>query len=154
MPAGPHSGKMFDAAEWDAREFDWTGKSFYFISGMNLFGKPIGIGDKFEQLMREIRKNGYKAKNNIILVQYSTFRGRVMIEIEKPDKYDAQIKFYDTQTTADTVLVHGGLSNLGKGVKRLRERVSVRRMIVPREIYYWLVAGPDKPDQVVLFGIT
>jgi len=145
--------KPFDASDWDAREYEWTGKSFYYISINNLFGKPLGLSEKLVDLNREVRQNGYRPLNNIILVEYALFKGKLMVEVEKLDKYDAQLLTFDIQTTADSIVVHTGMSGLAKGIERLKQRIVNHRAMDPRGIYYWLVNGLGS-SQIVIFGLT
>jgi len=142
----------FSEIAWESREFDWMGKSFYFIPIMNILGKPIGLGKKMVDLNNEVRRNGYKALSTMMLIQYSTFKGRIMIEVEKQDKYDSQVITYDDTTTVDTI-VHKGRGGLGSSVKRLQQRVASRRGMPPRTIYYWLVSGIGS-ERIVLLSFT
>ncbi len=152
MPA-PNTTRGFEDDVWDRKEFDWTGKSFYFINFISLFGINFGLDKKLELLNREIRQNGYKIKNPMILVQYGKVKSRAMIEIEKPDRYDAQVQNYDIATTADTIIHYGGLSSLSKGVQKLKERVFSRRSMLPREIYYVYQPGANT-EKTLLIGLT
>ena len=155
MSAQIHGGSRVDFTDWDQKEFDWTGKSFYFIPITNLFYRPLGLGSKLEQLNREVRQGGYKTRSNIILIQYSPFKGRIMIEVEKQDKYDAQMTTYEIQTMADTIVYRGAFSLLGKGIKRLTERVVAKRGLEPRELYY-MYEGEQVSGvyRTILFAIT
>ncbi len=147
------SGINFDA--WDMQEFDWTGKSFYFIPIINLFYRPIGLGSKLELLNREVRQGGYKIASNMILIQYCPFKGRAMIEVEKQDKYDAQVLTLETNATVDTMVFRGTYSQWGKGIKRLTERVAAKRGLAPRELYYMYVVGWEPGAyRTILFALT
>jgi hypothetical protein len=138
---------------WDRKEFDWTGRSFYFVNCTFLLGNAIGLDNKLEQMNRDLRTSGYKVKNPMILVEYGKFKGRVMIEVEKKDQYDAQYHVYDVHTNCDTIVLYGGLSNLKKGVDRLREWVTSRRSMEPRQIFY--LYQPDTGvTKTILFGLT
>ena len=138
---------------WDRTEHDWSDKSFYYVSVTFLLGKPLGLDGKLEELNRDVRKGGYKIKNPMILIQHGKFKGRIMIEIEKKDLYDSQVFTYDPQTACDTIVHNGGISGLGKGIDRLRERVAARRISEPREIYYMYQPDPNS-TKTVLFAIT
>jgi len=138
---------------WDKKEHDWTGKAFYFVTTTFLLGKPLGLDGKLEELNREVRQNGYKLKNLMILIQHGKFKGKVMIEVEKQDKYDAQIHHYDIQTSCDTILHLGGLATLSKGIERLKERVAARRSMNPREIYYLYQTDPSAL-KIILFAVS
>lgn len=145
--------KSFSEEQWESKEFEWTGKSFYYVPILNILGHPIGLSSKLELLNREVRQNAYLTKNYIMLIQYSMFGGCAMIEVEKQDKYDAQVKTYDETTTVATIVHKGSLAGIGKTVKRLKERVVSRRGMLPREIYYWLTTGPGS-ERMVLFAVS
>ncbi|MFH0764789.1 MAG: hypothetical protein V2A61_00050 [Calditrichota bacterium] len=153
MPDKKSNPKAFDASDWDAREFEWTGKSFYYISIINIFGKPFGLSEKLVDLNRELRQNGYRPLNNIVLIEHALFKGKIMVEVEKLDKYDDHLLTFEIQTTADSIVIHTGMSGLAKGVERLKQRIVNRRDMNPRGIYYWLVNSLGS-SQIVVFGLT
>ena len=107
-----------------------------------------------EQLNREVRQNGYKTKNNIILIQHGHLKARIMIEVEKQDKYDAQIHTYSENTSVDTMVFREGTGSFNDWVKRMKERIFARRTMEIREIYYWKVPSSAAKSRVVLFGLT
>jgi len=152
MVPSPTSREFSDEA-WDKVEHEWTGRCFYYVTATFLLGKPIGLDSKLEELNREIRQNGYKIKNPMILIQCGKMKGRIMMEVEKKDQYDAQVICYDVQTTCDTVVHYGGISSIGKGIERLKERVAARRMMNPREIYYMYQSDPSA-SRTIIFALT
>jgi len=152
MPTG-NLMRGIDDASWDRKEFDWTGKSFYFVNFISLFGIHFGLNKKLEILNREIRQNGYKTKNSMVLIQYGKVKARTMLEIEKPDRYDAQVQNYDIATNADTIVHYSGLASLAKGVEKLKERVYSRRSMMPREIYY-VYQSEGNANKILLIGLT
>ncbi len=143
----------FNELAWESKEFDWTGKTFYFIPIINVFGHPFGLGNKLFQLNRDCRQAGCKTLSGIILIQYKLFGGRLMIEIEKPDQYDAQVITFEDTTTVDTVVHKGSAASIGRTAARLKQRVSSRRSMEPRAIYYWLVNGIGS-ERAVVFSVT
>ena len=146
--------KQFMESSWTDKEFDWTGKSFYFVNVTSLLGKPVGLGGKMERLMREVRQNGYKTLNNIVLVQHGVMKAKVMIEVEKQDKYDAQVLTFEENTAVDTMVIKEGVTSLNTGAKRMKERVFNRRTMESRAIYYWKVTLPGGRGYTVVFGLT
>jgi len=148
-----NASQIFSESDWDAQEHNWKGKSFYFIPYISLLMKITGPGRKIEQIRFESRKNGYKMLNNIILFEYTPFKGKVMVEIEKHDEYDAQVLTFEDDTSIDTLVHRGPISSVGKVVKRLAERVSGKRSRPPRSTYFWLVTGVGS-ERSVVFAIT
>lgn len=147
------SDTKFNELNWESKEFDWTGKSFYFIPIMNVFGKPISLGNKLEELNRELRMNGYRTVNTMMMIEVAMFKGRIMVEVEKLDKYDSQVITFIDVTTAETIVHKGSTGSLGATVKRLQQRVASRRGMNPHHVYYWLVDGPGS-EKAVLFAVT
>lgn len=146
--------KGFIESEWTDKEFDWTGKSFYFVTVLTILGNPIGLGGKMEQLMREVRQHGYKTINNIVMVQHGVTKAKVMIEIEKQDKYDAQVLTFEEHAVVDTLVIKDSVTSLSTGVKRMKERVFNRRSMEHRAIYYWNVTLTGGSGYTVIFGLT
>lgn len=144
---------MIDENVWDHKEFDWTGKSFYYIPITFVLGKPIGLGGKLEQLNREARAAGYKILNSRVLIQHASFKGRAMIEVEKQDQYDAQVVTYDDSLRVDTIVYKGSQSGLGKSIKSLTERVAAKRGMPPREIYSMYVSD-SSAFKTIIFAFT
>ena len=141
--------------EWDQKEFDWTDKAFYFIPLTFIFYKPLAIGSKLEQLNREVHRAGYKVLSNMVLVQHAMFKGRALIEVEKMDKYDAQILHFEERTTVDTIVYRGSPIRISRGIKRLSERVASKRNMAPREVYYMYVTGSASDTyKTIIFGLT
>lgn len=143
----------FKESDWDIKEHNWEGKSFFFLPYNILLTKFTGLGKKIEQIRFEVRKNGYKTLNNIILFEHGSFKGKVMVEVEKQDKYDDQILTFDEGSIVDTLVHHGSISSVGKVITRLVERVSNKRAKPPRSVYYWLVSG-EGSNKSVVFAIS
>ena len=140
---------------WDNKEFDWTGKSFYFINLFCIFFNPVGLIGKLEQLNRDARQNGYKIIGEMVLIERGTFSGRAMIEVEKQDKYDANILALEEKTTVSTIVYRGASSKLGVGIKRLKEMVTLRKNMEPRKILYAYTPVPASGSyKTVLFALT
>ena len=143
----------FRESDWDIKEHDWGGKCFFFLPYNSLLAKITGLGKKIEQIRFEVRKNGYKMQNNMIMFEHSAFNGKVMVEIEKQDKYDDHVITFDEGAIVDTLVHHGRISSVGKVITRLNERVANKRAKPPRSIYYWLVSG-EGSDKSVVFAIS
>lgn len=137
-------------AAWNSKEFDWTGKSFYFVTFLNPFGIPIGLNSKLEQLNRGINQAGHKRVNNMILIQYGVFKARAMIEIETPEFADSQVKTFDEPTIVDTML---SSRSPAKVAVQLRQRVASRRNnMEPRQIY--LVYDASGKSKTIMIALT
>ena len=144
-----------DDDTWDNKEFDWNGKSFYYIKFLSLFNNPIGLPGKLEHLMQDARKNGFKVVGNMVLVEHSTFGGEAMIEVEKSDKFDADIHNFEERTSVATVVYRGSPGKMNEGIKRLREMVTQRKGMEPRKIYYAYTSGSASGSyKTVLFALT
>lgn len=151
--AGLATSREITDEAWDRQEHDWTNKSFYYANVTFLLGSALGLDNKLEELNREIRSNNYKIKNPMVLIQSGKFKGRIMIEIEKKDQYDAQVVTYDTPTNCDTIIAYGGKAGIGKGVEKLKERVAARRGMDAREVYYLFQPDPNA-QKTIIFALT
>lgn len=138
---------------WDRKEHEWTGRSFYFVNCVFVFGNPIGLEGKLEQLNRDVRANNYKIKNSMVLIEYGKMNARVMIEVEKKDTYDAQIHTYDVQTSVDTIIHYFTRGGIAKGFQGLKERVAARRSRDPRQMFYMYQPDPNA-IKTILFALT
>ena len=149
------SNSKIDETVWDNKEHDWTGKSFYSIHFFSLFYNPIGLGGKLEQLNREARAGGCKIIGKMVLIEYSMFKGRAMIEIEKQDKYDANLLNFEDKTNVDTMVYRGTPNKKSESIRRLSERVASRRGMAPRMMFYMYVpSGSADSYKTILFAIT
>lgn len=143
------TNKQFSESDWDMQERDWSGKCFYYIPITNVLGKPVGLTNKIMDITREARKAGYTIISNMILIEHSNFGGKIMVEVEKKDQYNANILTLDDGATVDTIVHRGPVSSVGQTIKKAKERVASRRSMQPRAIYYWLVTGIGSQKTVV-----
>ncbi len=138
---------------WDKKEHEWTGKSFYFVNCLFIFGKSIGLAGKLEQLNRDIKANNYKVKNSMVLIEYGKMNARVMVEVEKKDQYDAQVFTYDIHTSCDSIIHYFTRGGVSKGFQFLSERVGARRSRDPRQLFYMYQPNPSS-IKTILFALT
>lgn len=148
-------GAGFDDAVWDRKETEWTGKSFYSVPLTFLFGKPMGLGKKLEELNRQMRQDGYKPVNSMVLLQFGKFKGRAMVEVPKKDTYEANLHAYDIPTMVITMIYSGDPMGIARGFDKLKELVYSRRNMEAREFYYLYVPSVGAGGyKTVLFAIT
>lgn len=137
---------------WHMKEFDWTGKSFYFVNYRNIFSIAIGLSGKLEQLNRDIITARYKKINSTIYVELGKSSCKIMLEIEKPLDYNAQVFTYDEPTVVDTLVVRGNQKQFAKGIQQLNERVYAKRETHTRQLFK--VYNTGNPDRHILIGLT
>jgi len=148
-------GMSFDESIWDHKEFEWTGKTFFYVPLIHLFSQPLGLGNKLVSLNRELRTGGYKTVNSMILIKYAPWKGRAMVEVTKLDKYDADLVTYEIPTTALTLVYRGDSTGISQAVNRLKEMVYARKSMEPREIYYLYVPGAKGSNsKTILFALV
>jgi hypothetical protein len=105
--------------------------------------------------MQDARKSGFKVIGNMVLVERSMFGGQAMIEVEKMDKFDADIHNFEERTSVSTIVYRGSPGKLHEGIKRLREMVTLRKGMEPRKIYYaYTTASASGSYKTVLFALT
>ena len=143
-----------DESAWDNKEFDWMGKSFYYVTFPCIFSNPIGLIGKLEQISRDARQSGYKIIGKMVLVEIGSFGGQAMIEVEKLDRYDANVINFDEKTTVLTVVYRGSPGKLSAGFKKLKEMVASRKGMAPRKIMYAYTPVAASSYKTVLFALT
>lgn len=139
------------------KDLDYTGKYFYFEDVPHLLGKPIGMGKKLSEMKHQIERKGYTMINPEIILHLSgSFSGRILVEIENPDQYDANVDFFENARIL-TRVYKGSLGGIKKGVGELVAYAEDRTHIGPSAIYYWHVSCPicakqSGSNKVVLFA--
>jgi hypothetical protein len=152
---GGLAASKFDETTWDNREHDWTGKAFYYIPIISVFNKPLNLSRKLDELNQGLKSGGYKPVSQMVLIEHSPFKGKMIVEVTKQDKYDANIMSFDIQTMVFTRIYKGDQSGLGKAIKMLKEMVMSRRSMEARAVYYlYIPGGTPGGYKTVLFAIT
>ena len=140
---------------WDRKEHDWTGKTFYITKILTIFNIPLGLAGKLEQLNQDLSRAGYKIKTNMVLIEPGTFSSMAMIEVDKQNKYDANILHFDEQTNVETFVYKGPQNKVSGGMRQLAERVTSKRGMPPRKVMYmYTYSGSESKYKTILFALT
>ncbi len=143
--------------DWHLKDFDWSGKYFYFVEVPHVLKVPLALDKRKAQLSEEISEKGYAVVNpELILYQPGMFRGKLLLEIEDPEQFDAYVTRFD-DARIFTRVHRGGSGGLKKSVEELKAFTLDRAHVLPREIYQWQVTcprcAPDRGgEKVVLFA--
>lgn len=138
-----------EESAWDRQEFNWLEKSFYYVTVTNLLGMPIGLDNKIEQLLRDVRAAGHKIVNNTIYVEIGEFKGKVMIEIKTPELADSQVLTYDTPTTATTMVAK---AKPAQAAAKLTEKIISNSGMKPRQMFY--AYKPSGSEKSTVLAVT
>jgi len=141
--------------EWEGKEFDWEKKTFYYLRISNFMYKPQGLAEKIRQLKKEIVHKNYDFTDfTPIMCDWAAFKGRVMVQIKNPEKYDENIYIYDMGTIYSTVFQ--GPSKLFKqSVKDFQSKIELDYGIPPQDTLIWYAHCPacakEKENLAVIF---
>ena len=141
-------------SDFDGTEEDWNGKTFFWLPVTTLFGKPIGLEDVYNKLIGSISKEGLTfIPNPRILLETGLFSSKWLVEIEKPENYNAQVitieasKVHIKEATGDDAAIK-------RVIERMRERV-VKDEYRVQAVYQWFLSDPpwslNKVSRTVVF---
>ncbi|MDK9700675.1 MAG: hypothetical protein OEM52_11075 [bacterium] len=141
-------------ADFDGKEEDWNGRSFYWLSVTSVFGKPIGLEDAYSKIIMAPSKEGIQLLlNPRVLFQPGAFSSKVMIEIERPDNYSAQVVTTDTGKVFSSEAI-GEASQIKKVVDRMTQKVTNDGYVVQGVYHWYLTDAPwslNKASRTVVF---
>jgi len=128
--------------DWHLKDLDWSGKFFYFEDLPHFFNVPLGLEKKQEEMKAQIVRKGYSIVNeDMILHEPGLFRGRLLLEIEDPEQYDANVLQFENARIL-TRVHHGGSGGLKESLDELKAFTQDRTHVLPGAIYYWHVTCP------------
>lgn len=143
--------------DWHLKDQDWSGKFFYFDDVQHFFGVPLGLEKRIGEMRQEIARKGYQFVNpDQVLHLPGSFQGRLLMEIEDPKQYDANVETFENARIL-TRVYHGPRSGIRDAVEALKAFTTDRTHIEPSVIYHWPVTcarcAPNRGgDKVVLFA--
>ncbi|MBS1262634.1 MAG: hypothetical protein MAG453_01994 [Calditrichaeota bacterium] len=133
---------------WRDRRFEWTHKVFYFVPMTCLFGTPQKVFETSQRLKAEIASKDYKIRENaMLLMQPGSLKGRMMIEIYKPDLYDANVLELEPSRMFSE-LHEGPVKTVKKTANQLQDRVKKEKGVPVTHTFYWdFRHGPELVGQ-------
>lgn len=143
--------------DWHLQELDWSGKYFYFEYLYHFLKIPLGLEKRRAFMLTEIERKGYTTVNpERVLHLPGIFQGRILVEIEDPEQYDANVEQFDDARMLTRVHV-GPRSGLKRSLAELVAFTQDRTHILPGTVYYWYVSCPicakqAKLEKTVLFA--
>ncbi|MDP8206648.1 MAG: hypothetical protein P9L92_08310 [Candidatus Electryonea clarkiae] len=145
-----------DPEKWLNGEFVWEAKSYYFISFMCIFGKPRKLFEAVQQLKAEIGSKGYIIPDEaMLLMETKLFSGRLYLEINRPENYDASVSEIEKSKVYSTVH-RGPMKTIAETARTIKESITAKKGVPPTATYYWdFRHGPDltgqRGDRIVIF---
>ncbi len=149
--------KLTDLAQWEDGSFEWNVKTFYFVPLMVILSKPQKVFETAQRLRAEVESKGYTVKPDaIVLMEISAFKGRMMVEINKPDVYDASVYQLENSKMYTTVH-HGPMKTVKQTANALKAHVESTKGVQPTTVYFWdFRHGPTlsggRADKVVVLA--
>ncbi|GBE29586.1 MAG TPA: hypothetical protein ENH10_07035 [Bacteroidetes bacterium] len=133
---------------WQDRQFDWKHKIFYFVDMPCLLGTPRNLFDSSQQLKAEIATKEHRVTDDaMVLIQPGTLKGKLMINVHKPDDYDAYVFELEPSKLFSTVH-EGPLKTIKKTAKELQEKVKKEKGVPVTNTFYWdFRHGPQMAGQ-------
>jgi len=125
--------------DWHLKDQTWDGKFFYFEYVRHLFNVPLGYDKQLIAMKQDVTRKGYKFVNpDMVLYQPGAFQGRIFMEIEDPEQYDANVETFDHARMLSRVY-KGSRSSSGAALQELKAFTQDRTHLDPIVIYFWRV---------------
>lgn len=126
-----------DDQDWHMKDMDWSNKFFYFDDLPHFFNVPLGFERVVGEMKNQIARKGYTMVNpDLILHLPALFQGKVLVEIEDPQQYDANIVPFENARIL-TRVYQGSRAGLKQAVEELKAFAQDRTHILPNAIYHW-----------------
>jgi hypothetical protein len=127
---------------WHLQDLNWSGKFFYFEYLYHFLKIPLGMEKRREEMFADIDRKGYQAVNPERVIHLpGMFQGRIMVEIEDPEQYDANVEKFDNARIL-TRVHRGSRSGLRRSLIELQAFSQDRAHIPPGAVYYWYASCP------------
>ncbi len=133
---------------WRDRQFDWKHKVFYFVDLPCLLGTPRNLFEAGQQLKAEIATKEYQVTEDaMVLIQPGMLKGRLLVNVNKPDAYDAYV--FELETSKLFSAVHEGpFKTIKTTAKQLQEKVKKEKGVPATNTFYWdFRHGPQMAGQ-------
>jgi hypothetical protein len=146
-----------DEQDWHLKDTDWSGKIFYFEDVPHILGTPLGLEKKQDAMKADIQQKGYEMINpELILHQPGLFGGRIFVEVQDPEQYDANVIQFENARVL-TRAYKGPASGVKQAIAELKAFCEDRTHLPPGAIYLWHVTCSKCASQrggtiKVLFG--
>ncbi|MBD3166345.1 hypothetical protein GF324_07095 [bacterium] len=150
------SSDFTSVERWEDGEFEWENKNCYTVPLKVFFGKVQNLFESVQHLRAELESKGYVPKpESMLLMEVELFKGRLLMEIPKPDQYDASVVEIEKSKVFSTVH-KGEFKTIGKTAKKLQQHVESQKGVKPTATYYWdFRHGPEfsgqRTKQFVIF---
>ena len=123
--------------DWHLQDQNWDGKFFYFEYVRHFFNVPLGYDKQLRAMKRDMARKGFRLVNaDMVLYQPGLFQGRLLMEINDPDQYDANVERFDQARLLSRVH-QGSRSGLKDALQELKAFTQDRAHLDPLIIYYW-----------------
>ncbi|MBL7190926.1 hypothetical protein ISS30_04465 [bacterium] len=126
-----------DTAQYDGKSEDWENKCFYFHPINNLMHKPMGLEEKRIALKKEIIERRYDfIDDKMVLCEWTPFKGRIMMNIKKPEKYDENFFIFD-QGEVYSFVFKGKSSKLKQEISDRCSQMELEHSLPAQKVWVW-----------------
>ena len=127
--------------EWEGKEFDWQGKTFFAEPVRYFFTVPMDVEQKMQEAAEIIEKRGYMVEEPLmILVKEGPFAGTIYVAILPPEAQDPQVVTFPQSKFTATV-VERKEPKIGPLLKAFRTKLKAMGKRV-KGLYLWHVTCP------------
>jgi bifunctional DNA-binding transcriptional regulator/antitoxin component of YhaV-PrlF toxin-antitoxin module len=123
--------------DWHMKDQTWNGKFFYFEYVRHIFSFPMGFDVQVKKMKQDLAHKGYQLViPDLVLHQPGMFQGRILVEIQDPEQYDANVEPLDNARILSRV-VKGSGARMGQALQELKTFTRDRTHLDPTVVYYW-----------------
>ena len=141
MASGWRKPELPAYADYDEKEEDWNAKHFYWLPVTTVFGKLVGLEEAFAKLIGSVAKEELIfVPNTRMLLETGAFSSKVMVDVEPPTNYNAQITRIDAGKVYSYEVI-GDSSAIKKAIERHKGKVDKEGYAI-QGIYQWFLTDP------------
>ncbi len=141
MALGWRKPELFGNADFHEKEEDWTAKNFFWLPVTTVFGKMIGVEEAFAKMIGQASREGVSfIPNTRMMLEQGSFSSKVLVEVDPPDNYNAQVIRIDAGKVFSFEVIGDG-NSIKKAIERHREKIE-REGYVVQGVYQWFLTNP------------
>ena len=128
--------------DWEGKVFNWKDKTFFVEDVSYFFSVPINVEKKVQQAAAKIEAKGYMLEEPLmILMQESSFSGKIYVAILPPEEADPQVvDFADSEMHASVCTRKEPKIGPGARVFRKKLRQQGKKVL---NTFFWHVTCPE-----------
>lgn len=126
-----------DTKQFEGKSEEWENKCFYFNPINYIMYKPMGLEEKRKELKKEIIDRNYSLiDDKMLLCEWASFKGRVMMNIKNPEKYDENIIIFD-QGMVYSYVFRGKASQRKREIADRCSQIELETNLPAQKVWVW-----------------